>query len=137
METSPFQFYFSLEKRKKLLSKLVPHSMYESGRVPSLNWFPMTRGYQSNRVSKQSLQSMEKIQQQWKRLSKDWGLTKKEESGTMTLILIQCNVGHTIPHICHRHHRRCLCKKKLPGVIFHRFNAKNWQFTVYLLCNAQ
>ena len=55
----------------------------------------MTRGYQSNRVSKQSLQSMEKIQQQWKRLSKDWGLTKKEESGTMTLILIQCNVGHT------------------------------------------
>ena len=35
-----------------------------------------------------------------------------------------------IPHICHRHHRWCLCKKKLPGVNFYRFNAKNWQFTV-------
>ena len=23
-----------------------------------------------------------------------------------------------IPHICHRHHRRCLCKYFLPGVIF-------------------
>ena len=22
----------------------------------------------------------------------------------------------------------CLCKKKLPGVIFYRFNAKNWHF---------
>ena len=36
----------------------------------------------------------------------------------------------SIPHICHRHHRRCLCKKKLPGVNLYRFNAKNWQFTV-------
>ena len=35
-----------------------------------------------------------------------------------------------IPHICHRHHRRCLCKKRLPSVNFYRFNAKNWQFTV-------
>ena len=35
-----------------------------------------------------------------------------------------------IPFICHRHHRRCLCKKELPGVNFYRFNAKNWQFTV-------
>ena len=26
-----------------------------------------------------------------------------------------------IPHICHRHHRRCLCKKTLPGVNFYRF----------------
>ena len=33
-----------------------------------------------------------------------------------------------IPFICHRHHRRCLCKKKLPGVNFYRFNAKNWRF---------
>ena len=29
-----------------------------------------------------------------------------------------------IPHICHRHHRH-VC------VNFYRFNAKNWQFTVY------
>ena len=36
-----------------------------------------------------------------------------------------------IPDICHRHHRRCLCKKKLTSVNFYRFNAKNWQFTVY------
>ena len=38
--------------------------------------------------------------------------------------------GGSIPHICHRHHRRCLCKMKLPHVNFYRFNAKNWQFTV-------
>ena len=43
----------------------------------------------------------------------------------------------TIPHICHRHHRRCLCKKKLPGVNFYRFNAKNWQFTVYFAIITQ
>ena len=44
----------------------------------------------------------------------------------------------SIPDICHRHHRQCLCKKKLPGVIFtdltrkigvfYRFNTKNWRF---------
>ena len=39
----------------------------------------------------------------------------------------------SIPHICHRHHRWCLCKKKLPGVNFYRFNVKNWQFTVYFV----
>ena len=31
----------------------------------------------------------------------------------------------------------CLCKKKLPSVNFYRFNAKNLQFTVCLLCNTQ
>ena len=36
----------------------------------------------------------------------------------------------TIPDICHRHHRRCLCKKILAGVIFFRLNAKNCHFTV-------
>ena len=36
----------------------------------------------------------------------------------------------SIPHICHRHHRRCLCKKFLPGVICSRLNVKNWHFTV-------
>ena len=46
------------------------------------------------------------------------------------LLLILCVPDATIPHICHRHHRRCLCKKELPGVNFYRFNAKNWQFTV-------
>ena len=30
-----------------------------------------------------------------------------------------------IPHICHRHHRRCLCKFFLSGVNFSRMNAKN------------
>ena len=29
-----------------------------------------------------------------------------------------------IPDICHRHHRRCLCKFFLPSVIFSRLNAK-------------
>ena len=35
-----------------------------------------------------------------------------------------------IPHICHGRHRRRPCKFFLAGVIFFRFNAKNWQFTV-------
>ena len=34
------------------------------------------------------------------------------------------NEWQTIPHICQRHHRRCLCKRELPGVNFYRFNAK-------------
>ena len=29
-----------------------------------------------------------------------------------------------IPHICHRHHRRCLCKNFLLGVNFSRFSEK-------------
>ena len=33
--------------------------------------------------------------------------------------------------------RTCPCKFFLAGVNFYRFNAKNWQFTVYLLCNTQ
>ena len=40
-------------------------------------------------------------------------------------------VQNIIPDICHRHHRRCLCKNFLPGVIFSRLNAKNCHFTVY------
>ena len=39
--------------------------------------------------------------------------------------LCLCDVH--IPDICHRHHRH-VCVKKLPGVNFHRFNAKNWHF---------
>jgi len=34
-----------------------------------------------------------------------------------------------IPHICHRHHRQCLCKKNLSGVKFSRLNGK----TAYLI----
>ena len=30
-----------------------------------------------------------------------------------------------IPHICHRHHRRCLCKNFLSGVYFSRLSEKN------------
>ena len=30
-----------------------------------------------------------------------------------------------------------ICQKKLPGVIFYRFNAKNWQFTVYFAVITQ
>ena len=30
----------------------------------------------------------------------------------------------TIPHICHRHHRRCLCKNFLSGVNFSRLSEK-------------
>ena len=50
-----------------------------------------------------------------------------------------------IPHICYGRHGRRPCKFFLPGVNLYRFNAKNWQFTVYfavitqkignLLCN--
>ena len=36
----------------------------------------------------------------------------------------------SIPHICHKHHQRCLCKNNLPSVNFSRCNAKNWHFTV-------
>ena len=32
--------------------------------------------------------------------------------------------GGCIPHICHRHHRRCLCKNFLSGVNFSRLSEK-------------
>ena len=37
-----------------------------------------------------------------------------------------CQLGHEscIPHICHRHHRRCLCKFFLSGVKFSWLNMK-------------
>ena len=41
--------------------------------------------------------------------------------------------GQSIPDICHRHHRHVCVKKKLPGVNFYRFNAKNWHFRHYLI----
>ena len=47
---------------------------------------------------------------------------------------MQCSI---IPHICHGRHGRRLCKFFLAGVNFYRFNAKNWQITVWignLLC---
>ena len=39
--------------------------------------------------------------------------------------------GSSIPHICHRHHRRCLCINFLSGVHFSRLSEKNantWLF---------
>ena len=33
-----------------------------------------------------------------------------------------------IPHICHRHHRRCLCKYFLPGVIFFQIEREKLAF---------
>ena len=36
------------------------------------------------------------------------------------------------PHICHGRHGWCPCKFFLAGVHFYRFNAKNWQFTVWI-----
>ena len=37
----------------------------------------------------------------------------------------QCNEWLlSIPHICHRHHRRCLCKNFLSGVNFSRLSEK-------------
>ena len=35
------------------------------------------------------------------------------------------------PHICHRHHRRCTCKKNLLGAIFSRFNGENCIMHIY------
>ena len=49
--------------------------------------------------------------------------------------VLQCQRNYflqSIPHICHRHHRRCLCKKFLSGVIFSRLNAK----ISHCVCNA-
>ena len=37
-----------------------------------------------------------------------------------------------IPHICHRHHRRCLCKTFLSGVKFSRLKAK--KCIIYTIC---
>ena len=42
---------------------------------------------------------------------------------TLWTWFITLNGGH-IPHICHRHHRRCLCKKFLSGVDFSRLSEK-------------
>ena len=47
-----------------------------------------------------------------------------------------CVCAFSIPHICHRHHRRWLCKKILSSVKFSRLNAKNcifYTFWGYLL----
>ena len=54
------------------------------------------------------------------------------------LPLLGCSCSHcsisTIPHICHRHHRRCLCKNFLSGVNFSRLNAKNCIFYTFWGC---
>ena len=53
-------------------------------------------------------------------------------------LLDRCCKSHvphrpSIPHICHEHHERRSCKFFLAGVNFCRFNAENWQFTVYFV----
>ena len=37
-------------------------------------------------------------------------------------------VVNVIPHISHRHHRRCLCKFFLPGVIFFQIEREKLAF---------
>ena len=45
-----------------------------------------------------------------------------------------------VPHICHRHHRRCLCKFFLPGVIFFQIEREKLAFYCTIiwdpLCNV-
>ena len=47
--------------------------------------------------------------------------------------------GEHIPHICHKHHKRCLCKFFLPGVIFFQIEREKLVFYCiiirYPLCN--
>ena len=50
---------------------------------------------------------------------------KKEEEKNKSLSKFD-PVG--IPHICHRHHRRCLCKFFLPGVIFFQIEREKLAF---------
>ena len=38
------------------------------------------------------------------------------------VVNMNMNIITIIPHICHRHHRRCLCKNFLSGVNFSRKN---------------
>ena len=52
----------------------------------------------------------------------------------ITLISLKQQI---IPHICHGRHGRRPCKFFWDGVNFYRFNAKNWQFTVYFAVITQ
>ena len=45
--------------------------------------------------------------------------------------------GGGIPHICHKPHEYIRVNFFLAGVNFYRFNAKNWQFTVYFAVITQ
>ena len=56
---------------------------------------------------------------------------------TGTASLTSLTSSQCIPDICHRHHRRCLCKYFLPGVIFSRLNVKTWHCVKiwHPLCN--
>ena len=40
----------------------------------------------------------------------------------------------SIPHICHRHHRRCLCKNFLSGVNFSRLGEKLHTCDFFMMC---
>ena len=64
-------------------------------------------------------------------------LAKPFSSSCLRLCRIR-NVSVTsIPDICHGRHGRRPCKFFLTGVNFYRFNAKNWQFTVYFAVITQ
>ena len=48
----------------------------------------------------------------------------KISSWKKRMLRSQDDVLQNIPHICHRHHRRCLCKKFLSGINFSRLSEK-------------
>ena len=41
------------------------------------------------------------------------------------VVNMNMNIITILPHICHRHHRQCLCKNFLSGVNFSRLSEKN------------
>ena len=60
--------------------------------------------------------------------------TKQHGRGTVDAQIIKADIPvqvediFAIPHICHRHHRRCLCKFFLPGVIFFQIEREKLAF---------
>ena len=60
------------------------------------------------------------LSQDRERVMKAWLLSVVDEAGPGDL--------SDIPHFCHRHHRRCLCKFFLPGVIFFQIEREKLAF---------
>ena len=59
----------------------------------------------------------------------------REERGWYNIqFLVEVGGDGGIPHICHRHHRRCLCKIFLPGVIFFQIEREKLAF-YYIVYN--
>ena len=52
-------------------------------------------------------------------------------------LLFNFALSSTIPDICHGRHGHVRVNFFLAGVNFYRFNAKNWQFTVYFVVITQ